>query len=102
MVWLFGKKTNKKWTFADPPNVAVITTKSIVSREDWIANVFHDEDDGGWQFLGTAELSTDDAAVVSLENIVDLDPSVEKLTDLPLGWQAWRDTSDGIWHRQKT
>ena len=33
-----------------------------------------------------------DAAVVSLHNIVQLDPTVADLADLPLGWHAWRDS----------
>ncbi len=40
-----------KWPFADPENVAVITLKRILQGGSPILRVFHDEDDGGWQFL---------------------------------------------------
>lgn len=99
MAW-FKKK--KEWLFTDPPNVAVITTKQIISSNDWIAHVYHDLDDGGWQFMGTQDFSTDGAAIVSLENVVKLDPTLEKLIDLPMGWHAWRETPKGKWYKAKT
>ena len=51
--------------------------------------------------MGTEEFSTDDAAVVSLESIVKLDPTIKKLVDLPMGWHAWRETPKGVWHKAK-
>lgn len=38
----------KKWLFNDDPNVAVITTKNILSRTMDITRVFHDSVDGMW------------------------------------------------------
>jgi hypothetical protein len=87
------------WKFQDPPNVAVITNKRIIKSQDWIAHVSHDEDDGGWQFHGRGPLNEQDAAVVSLRSIVELDPSVAELADLPLGWSASRESPDSPWHR---
>ena len=89
------------WPFSDPSNVAVFTNKSIVEKTDWIQHVSHDEDDGAWQFHplnGTAE---EDVAVVSLRTIVETDPSVTTLFDLPLGWSASRKSKISQWERQK-
>jgi hypothetical protein len=93
-----------EWKFADPPDVAVISTRKVVSGDDWIAFVSHDADDGGWQFLDNAPgpLNEVDASVVSLSEIVALDASVNELADLPLGWQAWRDTRHSPWKRAET
>jgi hypothetical protein len=90
--------------FRDPPNVAVIASRKIVDGSDWIAHVFHDADDGGWQFH-TSEPGPShesDAVVVSLGEIVGLDESVAALADLPLGWHAWRESEDAPWQRSPT
>lgn len=89
------------WTFLDPQNVAVITNKKIVQFGDWIAYVTHDESDGGWQFLNCEPLDEHTAAMVSLRSIFDLDPTIGELSDLPVGWQAWRETKNSPWHRSQ-
>lgn len=81
-----------KWPFADPPNVAVFTSKQIVAGREWIYYVSHDEDDGAWQFHAKrGPASEGDTAVVGLATIVEMDPSVEQVADLPVGWCAWRE-----------
>ena len=88
------------WKFSDPENVAVVTTTSIVRGEDWIGLVCRDAVDGGWQFLpysGAPDVSS--ASVVSLREIATLDASVVELSDLPMGWRAWRSSKDLQWER---
>lgn len=89
------------WPFNDPPNVAVFTNKRIVEKTDWIRRVTHDEDDGAWQFHPQNGTSEEEASVVSLRTIVDIDPSILSLSDLPLGWCASRETQSGAWNRKK-
>ena len=92
----------KTWPFADPPNVAVFTSKEILNRQQWIYYVSHDEDDGAWQFHPTnGPTSESDAAVVGLKTILELDPSIEQLADLPYGWCAWRENQSAPWQRQR-
>ncbi len=92
--------SRQTWPFNDPPNVAVIANRKIVSGTDWIAYVSHDLDDGAWQFYtADAEVAEGDAALVSLENIVRIDATVSQLADLPLGWHAWREKKDLPWKR---
>ena len=90
-----------EWKFQDPPNVAVIANKKIINDGDWIAYVTHDEDDGGWQFHNSEPLNEQDATVISLRSIFDLDASVGDLADLPLGWHAWRECEGAQWRRSK-
>lgn len=89
------------WKFSDPPNVAVIVDRSIVSGEEWIAHVSHDADDGAWQLHTSkgAVANEADAMLISLRKATQLDPSIIELADLPLGWRAWRDAKDSTWHR---
>jgi hypothetical protein len=86
------------WKFADPPNVAVFTTRKILNGKDWIASVFHDADDGAWQFLGAELNNSENLAVVALSEVVDFDPSVVELAELPMGWHAWRTAKNDAWH----
>ncbi|MFL6730430.1 MAG: hypothetical protein ACJ8E3_06935 [Sphingomicrobium sp.] len=88
------------WPFPDDaPNVAVITTRGIIDGSDWIALVSLDEDDGGWQFIGTRGAREDEAMVVALRSVFESDVTIADLADLPLGWQARRETRDGPWQR---
>jgi hypothetical protein len=88
------------WPFDDPPNFATITTRAIMQDDDWIALVFHDADDGGWQFLGPLGAPhIDDGMVVGLDDVLEKDRSIAELADLPLGWRAWRDSPDAPWQR---
>jgi hypothetical protein len=92
------------WAFGDPPNVAVIVTKSVVYEQDWIAFVSHDYEDGAWQFHGSQSnpMQENDALVASLQSIVQLDDSVRNLSDLPVGWHAWRTAREMPWLRAET
>jgi hypothetical protein len=78
-----------------------LTVRSIVFEGAPILLVSHDEDDHGWQFLDGEAPRTANAAVVALSEIVELDPSVVEVADLPPGWQAVRDTKRSGWVRRR-
>ena len=82
--------------FSDQHNVAVITTKKILDKLAWIGYVTHDKDDGGWQFLENKDSKPDveDAALASMNNIINIDNSIGQLSDLPIGWHACREAKD--------
>ncbi|OCQ99991.1 hypothetical protein BCD64_02605 [Nostoc sp. MBR 210] len=88
------------WLFDDPPNVAVITTLQVIEGKP-ILYVSHDEEDGVWQFHTNETFRDSDAKVVSLRRIVELDPSVTQLANLPLGWIAVRSGLGEIWQTFK-
>jgi hypothetical protein len=94
-----ARRSRSSWTFSDPENVAVITTKSILQGAG-VLYVSHDEEDGAWQFLDGQSVSEADAAVVSLREIVEMDNSLMQLADLPLGWIAWRENKTQPWIRE--
>jgi hypothetical protein len=91
------------WPFDEPQILAVISNRKVIFGGEWIALVAHDED-GGWQFLSheTSPLKEGDAVIVSLREILRLDPSIAELADLQLGWRAWRRSKDSPWQRSKT
>ncbi|AFH60317.1 hypothetical protein ACVNS2_06455 [Paenibacillus caseinilyticus] len=85
--------------FEDPENVVVITIDRIMKRESPTLYVTHDEDDGTWQFLDGGEVKEEEARLLSLKEMVNIDPSLTQLSDLPLGWIAWRDNQYSEWIR---
>ena len=91
-----------EWKFSDLPSAVVFTTRMVMEKRDWIAYAFHDADDGGWQFHGSSEFSESDAMLIRLDEILQLDHSLNDLADLPLGWQAWRDSADSKWQRARS
>ena len=92
------------WPFPGPPNVAVLTTRSIVQRGTWITHVSHDADDGSWQFHDSdpGGPQEEDAMVVSLQSMVTRDPTHTQLATFPEGWRAWRSAATAPWLAQAT
>ena len=87
------------WPFDDPPNLAVISLRSIVFDGAPVLYVTHDLDDHCWQFLGLGDPDERDSCVVGLSEMWARDVSLAELSDLPLGWHAWRDTASSPWQR---
>jgi hypothetical protein len=78
-------------------NQAVITTKFVVFKKSPILYVYRD-DDGTWQFLGPEEnLNEEDASVVSLEEILQLDPTLEKILNININCEARRRDINSEW-----
>jgi hypothetical protein len=86
------------WPFADPPDTDVITLHRILSGGTPLVLVTHDADDGCWQFLDGEHLFESDAAIVSLGEMLQFDPSIIDLATLPTGWHAHRLSPDAPWH----
>ena len=89
-----------EWKFSDEPTTGVLATKRVMGREDPITRVFHDAEDGAWQFHGPNESEAEDAVYVCLHCVVDMDASVNDLADLPVGWCAWRENTASPWTRE--
>jgi hypothetical protein len=89
------------WPFSDVPNTAVIANRKIVTLGEWIAYVTHDLDDGMWQFHTSdpEPPSEEDAMIVSLGNVFQLDSTISELANLPVGWHAWRVSREAPWQR---
>lgn len=89
------------WVFDEPKNVAAITTRQVILEGSPILFVSHADDDGSWQFLTGSIFSVTDGMVVALHEIIELDPTVCELADLPLGWDAHRDSVGSPWRRSR-
>jgi hypothetical protein len=87
------------WKFSDPPHTGVFTTKRVMSDTDPVTRVFHTVGDGAWEFHGPDESDPEEIAYVCFHHIVDKDPTIAELADLPVGWCAWKDVATGEWRR---
>ncbi len=90
------------WPFDQPRNCATVTMRQVIDGSDSILLVSHNADDHGWQFIGSTGASMEHAMLVALEEVVDLDPTVIELADLPPGWEAIRAAVGEPWARRES
>jgi hypothetical protein len=88
------------WQFTVGPHAGVFTTKRIMNDEEPIVYVCHDANDGSWQFHEPSDSPPESAEYVCFHHILDKDPAVKELHDLPSGWHAWREGVAGVWTRE--
>ena len=99
-MWLVATPTawkmrNKK--FKDDLNTAVFCLRQIVFEGHPILIVSHDRD-GDWQFLNpNIPTSEANGCLVGLDEIIDHDPTVVEVADLPVGKRATRRDSTSQW-----
>lgn len=75
----------------------VFTTTYVLKENKPILYVSHDED-GAWQFHTTNDgVDTTTAMLVTLQNVLDHDATVNEVSDLPLGHYASRESVGEAW-----
>ncbi len=75
----------------------VFTTKFVLNDKFPIVYVSHDSD-GDWQFFSEHEhIQDEDIMIVSLEQIIQYDCSVNEIANLPIGKRAQRKDLDSNW-----
>lgn len=77
-------------------NTAVITTKFVLNNSP-ILFVFHYLDDNMWQFSGKEICNDDDYKVISLEEIILLDNSINEILHISPGYYAHRNDINDNW-----
>lgn len=87
---------NMDFKFLEPENVAVFTTKDVLKGAP-ILYVYHNDDDGAWQFHSTADPDMGAAVLVAFSEITRIDPTVNDLYFLPYGGRAWRNSPQDDW-----
>jgi len=85
------------WEFPVPPHTLVFTPKRIMNGEEPVLYVYRGASDGAWQFHGAGPSASEDAVAICFHHIVDRDPTIKQLADLPLGWCAWRNSVSDPW-----
>ncbi|HEV2480944.1 MAG TPA: DUF4262 domain-containing protein [Puia sp.] len=106
--WPWEKSFNPDWKrkqplldrsadfkFYEERNLGVYTTRQAYEGSP-ILYVYHNES-GEWQFHTSLNPSIDDAMIVCLEEITELDPTINEIFHLDYGWRAWRTSPDAPW-----
>jgi hypothetical protein len=88
------------WPFEDSQYVGAVTTVHVLEGRLPVLLVTHDEDDGGWQILCGTTNEPADGRMACLGCMVQQDPSLQALADLPVGWMAWRESATAPWQRK--
>jgi hypothetical protein len=80
-------------------NTAVFTTSFVLHDKKPILFVSHYDQDGTWEFLSDDEFDDFEkvAKVVSLEEIINLDPSIIELSEMEEGYHAFRKSEKDKW-----
>lgn len=87
---------NKVFPFEDAPNTACFTCSHVLEEGKPILYVSHDED-GYWQFLCGRHHKEEEARIVSLASILNIDENMNDLADLDYGQYAELMDEKGDW-----
>ena len=77
-------------------NKVVFTTRFVVEDNSEIIYACHDSD-GDWQFFSKEEATEEDAMIISMDEILEIDNSIEKILDIPKGFEAHRSNKLDDW-----
>jgi hypothetical protein len=77
-------------------NKPVFTTKFVIEDHSEIIYVAHDKE-GDWQFFSREDASEQDARIISMNEILELDGSLKEILWIPEGTEAWREGAGKEW-----
>ncbi|MBO4333060.1 MAG: hypothetical protein J5875_07845 [Paludibacteraceae bacterium] len=78
-------------------SIYVFSTKGIVENRVCINYIVHDYD-GDWQFLNLEEdLTEDNARLLSLEEVIDMDDSIANVLKMDIGYYAIKSENTNSW-----
>ena len=90
---------NTDFKFYEARNLGIFTTKQALEGAP-ILYVYHNLD-GDWQFYTSENPNLEDAIVVSLEEMVKRDATLNKIHHLEFGWRAWRNSVNDAWETKE-
>ncbi|EUJ10736.1 hypothetical protein Meth11DRAFT_1564 [Methylophilaceae bacterium 11] len=101
-MWPFNNNQMKtSWKFDQARNVATVTTKKVMLENHPILMAVHYEEDDSWAFTCGTTNDSEDLMLVGMGEVVDLDPTLASIADLPPGWSAERTSVKSNWVRTK-
>ena len=96
------KKEVKMKCFDIPMDTAVFSSTYIFKDGLPVLYVVHDSE-GDWQFhAGNGDFDTSKLMLVSLKNVLDYDPALNEVSDLPVDFMATRKSVDDPWVYSKS
>jgi hypothetical protein len=94
-----GEAKFADWKFPDKPHTKAFLSKAVQEGKEWITFVTHDLSDGAWQIFGETGVEEGGLKLTCLHHIVEKDPTLNELADLPKGWWAEREAPGQPWER---
>lgn len=91
---------NMDFKFLEERNLGIFTTRQWLELDKPILRVVHDED-GDWQFL-TGDQMPEDIKLVSLEEMIKRDKTLNEIFNLDYGEEADREVIGGRWTRRES
>lgn len=82
-------------------NVMAITSTHITEDNKPILLVLHYLDDHSWAFLSGKPITTEEMQLVSMEQIIKIDPTILNIATLEPGWSAERNSIGEKWVKYK-
>lgn len=83
---------------SERPGMLVFTCTHILDGEADVRLVTHHFDDGSWEFLcGEASHTDANAVIITIGELLAIDDTLCKVSDLPVGCCARRDSKDDKW-----
>lgn len=82
----------------EPKNKSILTTSHVLTSGSPVTFVLYDEE-GDWQLFGEEEMDEDeDAYLVSVEEILEIEPALRKLPDMQFGQAVVREKDSTRWY----
>ncbi len=88
------------WGFSELQGSPALTVSGIAEADEPIQHVVRAAEPPCFQLLPWGTPDESDARVVSLVSMVESDPTLHDLADLPVGWHAWREGKGHAWSRE--
>lgn len=86
------------WPFPVAVNTLTVCTKKFASGGFPALRVSHDHD-GGWQFLDATTEDPGEGVLLCIGCVFERDATLAELSDLPIGWSAYREEVGAEWER---
>lgn len=84
------------WPFSDEVDTATYCTAKVARLGFPVLRVTHEED-GDWQFLDATTEDPGECVLLCLGCVLESDPSLAQIGDLPRGWSACRSEVGADW-----
>jgi len=87
------------WPFDQARNVAAVSDAAVVDERAPVLVVVHYSDDDSWGFMSGEPFTPERGKVIAMGEVLELDPTLREIADLPPGWSATRAHIGGSWDR---
>jgi hypothetical protein len=105
--WLRGSPPPPKHAaWDDPVDIAALTLPEVAAGQKPVLIVVHDvglgNGLGGWLFLDGPNMQCRSPVGIAKVDLLKMDATLAEITDLPVGWQAIRESPGMPWKREKS